>query len=271
MVIKGGGEKSGKMMYRVYIDMIFAVNLLMDLAVLAMLNQLFSYRADFKHMLKGAFVGALWACILAAFPGIPLILQMFGTYVAAGALMAAVAYGIRSRREILRAVGGIYLISVVLGGVMLALGRKQSGKKSYKMDAGKLSGQAVSGCRSCILVCMAFTVSASFEHPKRGKQAFKKCYLVLCRPDHKDQRPDRYRKPFKSSCKRSAGPCSYSRTDETSLPGSKRGHVCSLSMHRQQRHPSSCKDRRNESGRREGKLCDTKAMDRYNKGKLIST
>lgn len=148
--------------------------------------------------------------------------------------------------------------------------RKQSGKKSYKMDAGKLSGQAVPGCRSCIPVCMAFTVSASFEHPKRGKQAFKKCYLVLCRPDHKDQRPDRYRKPFKSSCKRSAGPCSYSRTDETSLPGSKRGHVCSLSMYRQQWHPSSCKDRRNESGRREGKLCDTKAMDCYNKGKLIS-
>lgn len=77
MVIKGGGKKSGKMMYRVYIDVIFAVNFLMDLAVLAMLNQLFSYRADFKHMLKGAFVGALWACILAAFPGIPLILQMF--------------------------------------------------------------------------------------------------------------------------------------------------------------------------------------------------
>ena len=76
MVIKGGGEKSGKMVYRVYIDMIFAVNLLMDLAVLAMLNQLFSYRADFKHMLKGAFVGALWACILAAISGDPSILQM---------------------------------------------------------------------------------------------------------------------------------------------------------------------------------------------------
>ena len=40
--------------------------------------------------------------------------------------------------------------------------RKQSGKKSYKMDAGKFSGQAVSGCRSCMHVCMVFTVSASF-------------------------------------------------------------------------------------------------------------
>ena len=109
------------MVYRVYIDVIFAVNLLMDLAVLAMLNQLFSYRADFKHLLKGAFVGALWACILAAFPGIPIIVQMFGTYVAAGMVMAAVAYGIKSRRELFRAIGGIYLISVVLGGVMVAI------------------------------------------------------------------------------------------------------------------------------------------------------
>lgn len=81
----------------------------------------FSYRADFKHLLKGAFVGALWACILAAFPGIPIIVQMFGTYVAAGMVMAAVAYGIKSRRELFRAIGGIYLISVVLGGVMVAI------------------------------------------------------------------------------------------------------------------------------------------------------
>ena len=116
-------------MYRVYIDVIFTVNLLMDLVVLAMLNQLFSYRADLKHMLKGAFIGALWACILTIFPRIPLIVQMFGTYVAAAALMAAAAYGIRSRKELFRAIGGIYLISVVLGGVMLALAESSPVRK----------------------------------------------------------------------------------------------------------------------------------------------
>ena len=47
-------------MYRVYIDVIFAVNLFMDLAVLAMLNRLFSYRADLKHMIRGAVLGAVW-------------------------------------------------------------------------------------------------------------------------------------------------------------------------------------------------------------------
>ena len=45
------------MVYRVYIDVIFAVNLFMDLAVLAMLNRLFSYRADLKHMIRGAVLG----------------------------------------------------------------------------------------------------------------------------------------------------------------------------------------------------------------------
>ena len=46
--------------------------------------------------------------------------------------MAAVAYGIRNRREILRAVGGIYLISVVLGGVMLALAESSPGRNLTK-------------------------------------------------------------------------------------------------------------------------------------------
>lgn len=66
------------MVYRVYIDVIFAVNLFMDLAVLAMLNRLFSYRADLKHMIRGAVLGAVWACVLAVFPETPLLLQMFG-------------------------------------------------------------------------------------------------------------------------------------------------------------------------------------------------
>ena len=139
MVIKGGGKKSGKMMYRVYIDVIFAVNLFMDLAVLAMLNRLFSYRADLKHMIRGAVLGAVWACVLAVFPETPLLLQMFGTYVAVGSLMAVTAYGIRSRKELIRAVGGIYLISVVLGGVMLALSESSLGREVANWMPGRFS------------------------------------------------------------------------------------------------------------------------------------
>lgn len=126
-------------MYRVYIDVIFAVNLFMDLAVLAMLNRLFSYRADLKHMIRGAVLGAVWACVLAVFPETPLLLQMFGTYVAVGSLMAVTAYGIRSRKELIRAVGGIYLISVVLGGVMLALSESSLGREVANWMPGRFS------------------------------------------------------------------------------------------------------------------------------------
>ena len=135
----GGGKKPGKMVYRVYIDVIFAVNLFMDLAVLAMLNRLFSYRADLKHMIRGAVLGAVWACVLAVFPETPLLLQMFGTYVAVGSLMAVTAYGIRSRKELIRAVGGIYLISVVLGGVMLALSESSLGREVANWMPGRFS------------------------------------------------------------------------------------------------------------------------------------
>ena len=127
------------MVYRVYIDVIFAVNLFMDLAVLAMLNRLFSYRADLKHMIRGAVLGAVWACVLAVFPETPLLLQMFGTYVAVGSLMAVTAYGIRSRKELIRAVGGIYLISVVLGGVMLALSESSLGREVANWMPGRFS------------------------------------------------------------------------------------------------------------------------------------
>ncbi len=32
----------------------------------------FSYRADLKHMIRGAVLGAVWACVLAVFPETPL-------------------------------------------------------------------------------------------------------------------------------------------------------------------------------------------------------
>ena len=80
-------------------------------------------------MIRGAVLGAVWACVLAVFPETPLLLQMFGTYVAVGSLMAVTAYGIRSRKELIRAVGGIYLYPLVLGGVMLALSESSLGRK----------------------------------------------------------------------------------------------------------------------------------------------
>ena len=163
-------------MYRVYIDVIFAVNLFMDLAVLAMLNRLFSYRADLKHMIRGAVLGAVWACVLAVFPETPLLLQMFGTYVAVGSLMAVTAYGIRSRKELIRAVGGIYLISVVLGGVMLALSESSLGREVANW---MIFHPLFSGNRSFLFLLLGRRSFKDHRKQKNGAEISAECHIAL--------------------------------------------------------------------------------------------
>lgn len=165
-------------MYRVYIDVIFAVNLFMDLAVLAMLNRLFSYRADLKHMIRGAVLGAVWACVLAVFPETPLLLQMFGTYVAVGSLMAVTAYGIRSRKELIRAVGGIYLISVVLGGVMLALSESSLGREVANWMPGRFPS-VFSGSRSFLFLLLGRRSFKDHRKQKNGAEISAECHIAL--------------------------------------------------------------------------------------------
>jgi stage II sporulation protein GA (sporulation sigma-E factor processing peptidase) len=107
--------------YTVYIDEIFAVNVIMNIMVLAVLNRVLSYKATKIRIAAGAFVGGVWACVSAAFPSMPGSVRFIGTYAAVSALMAASAYGLRTPKELLKAVAGIYLTSVVLGGVMLVI------------------------------------------------------------------------------------------------------------------------------------------------------
>lgn len=109
------------MVYTVYIDVIFAVNFLMDFLVLAILNRLSAYRACLSRLFLGASLGAVWACVMAVFPNLPVFVRAVGTYIAMGSLMAAVAYRLKNFQEVAKAAAGIYLVSVVLGGVQLCL------------------------------------------------------------------------------------------------------------------------------------------------------
>lgn len=107
--------------YTVYIDVVFAVNTIMDFVILLILNRVLSYGTNRKRMLAGAVVGGSWACLAAAFPKIPMAVRAFGTYIAVSSLMASISYKLKKPGEILQAVAGIYLVSVVMGGVMVVL------------------------------------------------------------------------------------------------------------------------------------------------------
>ena len=107
------------MVYTVYIDEVFAVNMAMDLMVLMAVNQVLCYRAGAAQIVRGAALGAAWACVTAIFPQMPLTFKAAGTYGAAGAAMAVAAFKVKGIKEISRAAAGIYLSAVILGGAMM--------------------------------------------------------------------------------------------------------------------------------------------------------
>ena len=107
------------MVYTVYIDVVFAVNTIMDMVVLAILNRVLSYRTTKSRLFAGAVIGGIWSCLVSVVPGLPPVVEILGTYVAVSSLMAVAAYHLKSFREVVKSVAGIYLVSVVLGGVML--------------------------------------------------------------------------------------------------------------------------------------------------------
>lgn len=109
------------MVYTVYIDVVFAVNTMMDVVVLAILNRVLSYRTSKRRILAGGVIGGLWSCVVSVTPGLPFWVKLPGTYVAVSSLMAIAAYHLKNVREVVKSVAGIYLVSVVLGGVMLML------------------------------------------------------------------------------------------------------------------------------------------------------
>ena len=133
-------EKSqGKMVYRVYIDVIFAVNLFMDLAVLCHVKPtFFLYRADLKHMIRGAVLGAVWACVLAVFQRLLCFADVWnlrGSWKPYGSNCLWDPKQERADPGSRR----IYLISVVLGGVMLALSESSLGREVANWMPGRFS------------------------------------------------------------------------------------------------------------------------------------
>ena len=114
------------MVYTVYIDVIFFANAFMDMAVLLVVGRVFSCRPGLIRLFAAAAAGGFWACVLVLYPGMPVWLQGIGTYVGVSTLMAVLAFKFRSFRETAKMVAGIYLASVVLGGVFLTL-KEQAG------------------------------------------------------------------------------------------------------------------------------------------------
>lgn len=114
-----GGGADG-LEYYLYIDVVFVVNLIMDIMVLLLLNMIFKGHASIFRIILSSSIGALWACIVVIYPVMPVVLEMILTCIGIGSLMVKVAFNPKGIRELIKGVLGLYLCAVTLGGIMYA-------------------------------------------------------------------------------------------------------------------------------------------------------
>lgn len=106
------------MTYELYIDVLFFINLTMDYLVLSITGKVMKYRGGRCKRALSAALGAAWAVLCAAFPAIPLWITIPVSYVAVSSLMVALSFGIKKKRELLKTVACLYLVTFLMAGAM---------------------------------------------------------------------------------------------------------------------------------------------------------
>lgn len=105
----------------IYIDSIFLLNLVMDLYLLTLTARMLGKTATYPRIFAGSVVGAAGYCIVLCLPGIPYMLKVLLGMVPVGMLMIKIAYRMKGIRELLRALGYLYLLSFLMGGFIIFL------------------------------------------------------------------------------------------------------------------------------------------------------
>lgn len=104
--------------YELYIDVLFFINFTMDYLVLSITGKVMKYRGSRCKKAIGAALGAAWAIFCAALPVIPLWITVPVTYAGISSLMVMAAFGLKKKREVLKAVACLFLVTFLMAGVM---------------------------------------------------------------------------------------------------------------------------------------------------------
>lgn len=109
------------MKIKIYIDVLFAVNVWMNVGLLFLTGMWFGYKSKGLRLFLGAAVGGLWSCFLAAFWILPRWGSLLLTYGVIGPLMCTLAFGRKKGRALVRLSSGFSVISIFAGGFLSQL------------------------------------------------------------------------------------------------------------------------------------------------------
>ena len=111
------------MYYKIYPDVIFLANLLMNYTVLYVCSRLCKFTTTYARIAAAAGAGAVWSVITAVFRDIPMIPEVFCTYLVVPLLMLYLSGGRSGVPELLRRYTALMLTAVLAGGVLGAVAK----------------------------------------------------------------------------------------------------------------------------------------------------
>ncbi len=110
------------MYYEVFIDVLFAINFLMDFFLLRLVNRLLHSSATLGRSLLGAVTGAGGLCLLAVHPGSRIVNTIL-VHVVINTLMVRFGCNLRKIRELCKGVLMLYAAGFLSGGIMQLIQR----------------------------------------------------------------------------------------------------------------------------------------------------
>ena len=106
------------MKYIIYMDVFFMVNLIMDTILLKLAAFYIQPHTTLIRCIAGGMAGSLLTCLSLFLSYDNMLLHMLTTYVFTAMLMVFVTFGKCSLKRLLKRTGGLYLVTVLLGGIM---------------------------------------------------------------------------------------------------------------------------------------------------------
>ena len=103
---------------KLYIDVLFAVNVWMNMGLLSLTGIWLKYKKRGFFLFLGASVGGLGSCFLAAVPVFPRWAELLFTYLLMGPAMCRTAFGRHGWKGLLREVCSLSAISIFVGGFL---------------------------------------------------------------------------------------------------------------------------------------------------------
>ena len=101
---------------KIYIDIVFVTNLLMDYMILRLTGMLLRYRAGRGRYLAGAFTGALFSCLLLCIPGTRNMVVEIFLHGACALLMLKITFRIKRGSLLAKSLIMLYLTAFLTGG-----------------------------------------------------------------------------------------------------------------------------------------------------------